>query len=210
MNTDSDPTNCGGCGQGCAPGGLCAGGACTCGTGQTACDGGCFDLSSNQQNCGACGNSCASYQVCGANQCNGPDLYVSCSDYGFTTSNSNAIVGLDSLTGTVLLPAQPVLAPSPDGGPVVQAQISSTLFTDAHTLWVLDTTNDQIDVLDVTSWPAMVKGSVAVGASPQQLLLCGGLVIVSNSIGNTVQGIDPTSMATAAVVFTKCLTEFHV
>jgi hypothetical protein len=196
----TDPTNCGGCGQGCIPGGLCSAGTCSCGQGETACDGGCFDLTQNQQNCGACGASCASYQVCGASTCAGPDLYVSCSDLDFTTSTSNSIVGIDSATGAVLLPAQQVIASPPDGGKPVQAQISWTLFTDPHTLWVLDTTNSQIDVLDVTNWPATVKASIAVGTAPNQLLLCDGLVIVTNSTDNTVQGIDSTKLTTVAEV----------
>jgi DNA-binding beta-propeller fold protein YncE len=57
-----------------------------------------------------------------------------------------------------------------------------------------------VDVLDVSVWPATVKGTVAVGSYPEQLILCGGLVIVTNSGDNTVQGINPTSMATVAEV----------
>ena len=201
VDTNTDPTNCGGCGQGCLPGSLCSGGACACGSGETSCgDAGCFNLTQDQQNCGACGTVCASYQVCQASACAGPDLYVSCSDYLFTTTTSNSIVGLNSVSGAIQLPAQPVSGPAPDGGAVVAAEIGWTLFTDPQTLWVLDIANSQIDVLDVSKWPATVKGSVGVGSAPSQLLLCGGVVVVTNSYENTVQGIDPTSMKTVAEV----------
>ncbi len=202
VNLANDVGNCGGCGQACAPGQHCGGSQCGCPSGQTLCDAGCADVSQSQQNCGACGKACESWQLCRGGSCVGPDLMAACSNYDVATAPAvaNSVVGVDSATGQILVPPQPVAAPPPDGGSPLVPQIASLLYTDAHTLWVLDTTNDQIDVLDVTTWPATVKGSVAVGTAPNQLLLCGGLVVVLNSTDSTVQGVDPTSLRTVAEV----------
>jgi hypothetical protein len=110
------------------------------------------------------------------------------------------VIGVDSASGQILVPAQPIAAPPPDGGAPLVAQIASLIYTDASTLWALDTTNSQVDVLDVSTWPPTVKASVAVGSAPNQLLLCGGVVVVLNSTDNTVQGISPTTMKTVAEV----------
>lgn len=55
---DSDPSNCGACGQACAAGEVCWQGACGCPAGYTRCGNQCARLTDDSQNCGACGNSC--------------------------------------------------------------------------------------------------------------------------------------------------------
>ncbi len=55
---DSDPANCGACGNACAAGEICWKGACGCPSGQTVCNGQCVRLSDDPENCGACGNAC--------------------------------------------------------------------------------------------------------------------------------------------------------
>lgn len=58
---DSDPANCGMCGNACTGGdAICLAGKCACGTaGMDYCDGvGCMDVSSDFDNCGACGHAC--------------------------------------------------------------------------------------------------------------------------------------------------------
>ncbi|MAQ17718.1 MAG: hypothetical protein CMN30_23345 [Sandaracinus sp.] len=55
------PTACSGCGNVCANGATCVGGAC-CGGEDSAfrdCDGECVDTDNDVKNCGACGNDCA-------------------------------------------------------------------------------------------------------------------------------------------------------
>ena len=59
----SDPDNCGGCGNKCAPGVECLGGVCGCPPGQTDCDGTCVDLTTNDDNCGACDFNCDDHPV---------------------------------------------------------------------------------------------------------------------------------------------------
>jgi hypothetical protein len=99
------------------------------------------------------------------------------------------------LDGGVLTPV-PITAPQPDGGRIVPASPISLLFTTDTTLWLLDTINNQIDVLNVAVWPPEVTGSIATGAAPNQLVACDGMILSINSLDNTIQGIDPTSMQT--------------
>ncbi|MHB8417502.1 MAG: MXAN_6577-like cysteine-rich protein [Myxococcales bacterium] len=202
VDLGANPSDCGQCGQACGTGEICADAGCGCPAGQTLCDGGCEDVSQNQQSCGACGVACAAWQLCRGGHCTGPDVLVSCSNYNIAQvpATAESVVGLDSLTGQILLPAQPLAAPPPDGGAPLTPQISSLLYTDAATLWVLDGTNAQVDIFDVSSWPATVKASVAVGNQPSQILSCGGYVVVVNSTDNTIQGIDPATMRTVAEV----------
>lgn len=56
--TESDPKNCGACGNACKDGVLCWKGACGCPSGFTACGTECKQLDSDADNCGACGNVC--------------------------------------------------------------------------------------------------------------------------------------------------------
>lgn len=73
---DSDPANCGACGNACDEGQQCSQGACVdaCEGDEVACNGTCVDDDSMQDdwdNCGACGHSCQENETCvqGACQC---------------------------------------------------------------------------------------------------------------------------------------------
>src|SRR5690349_98443 len=57
----SDPANCGSCGNACGTGLVCSAGACvsSCAAGTTDCSGACVDLSKSASNCGTCGNACS-------------------------------------------------------------------------------------------------------------------------------------------------------
>ena len=65
----SDRRNCGGCGQACAAGQVCAASACVCQAGSTSCDGRCVTTATDPTACGACGTACAAGQVCELSQC---------------------------------------------------------------------------------------------------------------------------------------------
>jgi len=70
----SDPNNCGGCGNVCAPGQKCWASTCqgapACGNAmQSDCNGACTYTASDNNNCGACGVVCASDQVCESGAC---------------------------------------------------------------------------------------------------------------------------------------------
>jgi phospholipase C len=70
--TDTDPQNCGTCGNACAKGQSCATGACSglaCNGGTTSCNGACVDLKVDPANCGACGHACGNGQLCSAGLC---------------------------------------------------------------------------------------------------------------------------------------------
>jgi hypothetical protein len=146
------------------------------------------------KNCGACSHACVSGEgcvagachVCEQGDCTPPDLYAICF--------SGSLVGYHSKTG-VGVPPFTVSVTLDGGAPIVPGGLG-LLFTDAKTLWVLDTLNSLVDVLDVTNWPPSVLGSVSVGQSPNQLALCDGMVLVVNSVDGTLQGIDPATRLT--------------
>ena len=199
VDTSSAPLDCGGCGKACGAGQICSAGSCGCGAGLGACgpDGGCVDVTSNPQNCGACGSACPSFESCSAGHCvGGPALFAAC-------YHSGLLVPLAADGGAPLAP-WPVVAPSPvDGGLPVPANPISLVFTDPKTLWLLDTGNAQVDVLDLSSWPPTPKVSIGTGGPdyPNQILLCGGKVVVVVSGNDSIETIDPATYAVGAISF---------
>ncbi len=69
VDTDADPSNCGGCGTSCPGEMICEAGACGCPAGTSLCDGACIDTTSDLANCGGCGNMCGRRQVCSDSAC---------------------------------------------------------------------------------------------------------------------------------------------
>jgi hypothetical protein len=74
VSTNSDPNNCGGCGQICAGGQVCSAGTCTnaCSAGYTNCSGACTGVLTDPNNCGACGQKCGTGQSCNSGTCTCP------------------------------------------------------------------------------------------------------------------------------------------
>jgi Stigma-specific protein, Stig1 len=108
-DTNSDPSNCGGCSRACAAQQVCSDGLCrsSCRTGLTACGSACMDLSSNNANCGQCGAACGVGFRCsnGTCACPGSVCQGRCTDitedplncggcgYGCPSGDPSLIVG---------------------------------------------------------------------------------------------------------------------
>lgn len=62
VDTQSDPANCGGCGNACEAGDVCSAGQCglQCNGGTTSCDDACVNTTNDPGHCGGCDRPCAS------------------------------------------------------------------------------------------------------------------------------------------------------
>ena len=73
VDPQTDPANCGLCGNACAAGEICFAGQCArdhrCDAGLTNCNDVCVDLLVDPANCGACGNVCDTGDICFGGQC---------------------------------------------------------------------------------------------------------------------------------------------
>lgn len=72
VDIGSDPANCGGCGNTCAPGTVCATGACIeggCPAPTVDCSGACVETGTSEAHCGACDNACTAGMQCSAGTC---------------------------------------------------------------------------------------------------------------------------------------------
>ena len=58
VDTQTNTSNCGACGNACSSSFTCVAGACVCPSGQTLCSGVCVDTQTSWNNCGTCGNTC--------------------------------------------------------------------------------------------------------------------------------------------------------
>jgi hypothetical protein len=66
---DDEPATDQQCGSQLGSGGVCQGGACTCGPGTTSCGGKCANTSTDPANCGGCGHACPSVETCTGGKC---------------------------------------------------------------------------------------------------------------------------------------------
>lgn len=100
---NSDPANCGHCGNQCSTSQKCLKGACTgCPDGLAACGNECVDLSNDPQNCQTCGNACPAWPH-STSTCVGGQCGFVC-DAGFTPCGN--VCCSSTCTGTVAPPAR--------------------------------------------------------------------------------------------------------
>jgi hypothetical protein len=83
QKAQTDPKNCGACGNVCPANAVCSGGACVCPSGQTACGAHCVDTNTDPHNCGACGHNCSAGDICVDGHCYCTDS-ATCSSNGHT------------------------------------------------------------------------------------------------------------------------------
>ena len=90
-DTNTDPLNCGSCGEACGGGEVCNMGGCdtSCGADLTDCNGSCRDLTTDPNNCGTCGTACAMGEVCADSSCsfNCPATQTACGGLCVTLDN---------------------------------------------------------------------------------------------------------------------------
>ena len=68
-DNQTDPDNCGACGNVCGTGQSCVAGACVCPSYQSLCGGACIPTSVDPKNCGGCGVTCTGTQACSGGVC---------------------------------------------------------------------------------------------------------------------------------------------
>jgi hypothetical protein len=84
LEIQSDPANCGSCGNACPANQVCSKGACGagCAAGLTKCGAACVDITGSQVNCGSCGNACPADQSCWQSACICPTGQDTCGANG--------------------------------------------------------------------------------------------------------------------------------
>jgi Stigma-specific protein, Stig1 len=73
VDPEQSNEHCGGCGNACSGGSMCAGSAagCVCPNGLTLCSGECVDLANDTSHCGECSNFCSIGSTCSQGACSG-------------------------------------------------------------------------------------------------------------------------------------------
>jgi hypothetical protein len=79
-NPQTDPFNCGRCGNECPTGMFCNAGMCAhvCESGRMACGASCVDPATDHENCGGCNAPCAADRQCKGGECHCPDQTTEC------------------------------------------------------------------------------------------------------------------------------------
>lgn len=82
VDLETNPSNCGSCGNQCAAGAACTAGECvvSCDPGLESCSGVCVDLETDPSNCGSCGKVCPMDSTCSAGACQCDAGLERCSD----------------------------------------------------------------------------------------------------------------------------------
>jgi hypothetical protein len=69
VDEQTDPENCGGCGQACSANESCVDASCVCPSGYLVCSGACVNDQTDPVNCGSCANPCPTGATCASGRC---------------------------------------------------------------------------------------------------------------------------------------------
>jgi hypothetical protein len=177
-NTQTDPNNCGACGNSCN-GGTCVGGKCSCpaASGLALCSGNtCTNLQTDANNCGSCGNKCNPGVGCVEGLCQCPQ------GQGWTDEQNSCVGAVREYSATLHGP--PGTSASIDMcyctlGPPPMNNETPYLCTQKHFLFIADRVKGYWKFLDptcCTSQGLSLCGSSCVNLSsdPQNCGTCEG------------------------------------
>jgi hypothetical protein len=89
VDTSSNMSNCGSCGNACTGSRTCSSGKCVCPANYTDCNGECVDTKIDAQNCGGCGKACTG--VCSAGACQASSCTADMPQQGKTSTAGASI-----------------------------------------------------------------------------------------------------------------------
>ncbi len=175
--TSTDPSHCGGCGRPCAQNQVCEAGQCkaSCALGSsTRCGQSCVDLRTDPAHCGGCNRACVNEQTCRDGVCT-YDLVAACITNG-------QVVGIQA-GADVRGPLVP-LGAGPQALAVTREILYSGDFVDQRLY------SARIESLGDGGPFQPLPGAVAVGKSPNHVLVDGKYLYVIDSLGNTLLVVE--------------------
>lgn len=213
----NDPQNCGQCGVACGVGEVCQAGDCICAPGAQECGGACVVVGTNPDHCGACGNACGDMEVCQAGMCQAACTGTatlcgrSCVDVESDAQNCGACgnacaQGQSCNSGTC---TYDVIAACSTNGEVRGVQADTYVFSTLQPLgtypqalatyanellFAIDGFDNRLYQANLTTL-SQLPGSQAIGSVPNDILVSGEYVFVTNSGSGTLLALRVTGAA---------------